>query len=185
MVSAPESRGVFPRRLAPIVPYRAPFESGLRAAAASNRDRPWTDKEERRMAGKTQAAKEGAAKAGAANRDDLVVMHLKALRMAMFVIALILTGFTLWVLRRILEPFVLALFLLIMIDGLARAIERRVPAYPRVAALPTAIVAILAIFGLTLWLTIDNAADFAAQSPVYTQRINALLVSGANTLGLS
>jgi predicted PurR-regulated permease PerM len=126
-----------------------------------------------------------AAKRGATTREDLVVMHLKALRVAMFVIALILTGFTLWVLRRILEPFVLALFLLIMIDGLARAIERWVPAYPRRAALPTAIVAILAIFGLTLWLTIDNASAFAAQAPVYTQRINALLVRGAQAMDLA
>lgn len=126
-------------------------------------------------------AKSPAAKPAA----DPALAHLKALRMAMFVVAVILVGFTLYVLRRILEPFVLALFLLIMIDGLARAIDRRIPAYPRAAALPTAIVSILAIFGLTLWLTIDNATDFAAQAPVYTQRINALLVSGAGTLGLA
>ncbi len=116
---------------------------------------------------------------------DPALAQLKALRMAMFVVAVILTGFTLYVLRRIIEPFALALFLLIMIDGLARAIDRRLPAYPRAAALPTAIVAILAIFGLTIWLTIDNATEFAAQAPVYTQRLNALLVSGANTLGLA
>ncbi|HLZ75119.1 AI-2E family transporter [Phenylobacterium sp.] len=126
-----------------------------------------------------------AGKATAARSGDPVVAHLKALRVAMFVIAVILVGFTLWVLRRILEPFVLSLFLLIMIDGLARAIDRRIPAYPRAAAMPTAIVSILAVFGLTLWLTIDNATAFAAQAPVYTQRINALLVSGAGTLGLA
>jgi AI-2 transport protein TqsA len=58
---------------------------------------------------------------------DPVLLQLKALRMAMFVVAVILTGFTLFVLRRILEPFMLALFLLIMIDGMARAIQRRNP----------------------------------------------------------
>jgi predicted PurR-regulated permease PerM len=126
-----------------------------------------------------------AAKAGATNRADPALAHLKAVRLVLVVIAAILVGFTLWVLRRILEPFVLALFLLIMIDGMARAIERRVPAFSRRAALPTAIVSILAIFGLTLWLTIDNATDFATQAPVYTQRINALLVSGAQALDLA
>ncbi|MGZ6017836.1 MAG: AI-2E family transporter [Phenylobacterium sp.] len=131
------------------------------------------------------AAKAGAAKSAPERSGDPVIVHLRALRMAMFVIAVILTGFTLWVLRRILEPFVLALFLLIMIDGLARGIERRVPAFPRRAALPTAIVSILAIFGLTLWLTIDNASAFATQAPVYTDRINALLVRGAQTLNLA
>lgn len=116
---------------------------------------------------------------------DPALAMLKAVRAALFLIATILVGFTLWVLRHILEPFVLALFLLIMIDGLASAIDRRLPAYPRAAALPTAIVSILAIFGLTLWLTIDNAADFAAQAPVYTARINTLLVSGAERLNLA
>ena len=126
-----------------------------------------------------------AAKAGRAKSSDPALAHLRALRMTMSLVAVILVGFTLWVLRRILEPFVLSLFLLIMIDGLARAIDRRVAVIPRRAALPTAIVSILTIFGLTLWLTIDNATAFAAQAPVYTARINTLLVSGAQTLNLA
>jgi AI-2 transport protein TqsA len=136
-------------------------------------------------AAKKQAETSGADKVRTVTSGDPVLLQLKALRMTMLVVAVILTGFTLFVLRRILEPFVLALFLLIMIDGMARAIERRAPAYPRAAALPTAIVSILAIFGLTLWLTIDNATAFAAEAPLYTQRINAHLVSGANALGLA
>jgi predicted PurR-regulated permease PerM len=114
-----------------------------------------------------------------------VLIQLKALRIALIVIATILTGAALWALRRILEPFVLAVFLLITIDGLARAIQRYVKAFPKWAALPTAIAVILAIFGLAIWLTAANAADFKSQSAVYAARINLLLESGARQLGLS
>jgi AI-2 transport protein TqsA len=100
-------------------------------------------------------------------------------------IAVILAGFTLWALRRILEPFVLALFLLMMIDGLARNLPTRIKGFPKEAALPAAITLIVAIFGLTLWLIADNAAAFAADSKLYTDRLNALLVTGAQHFGLS
>lgn len=109
----------------------------------------------------------------------------RALTIACVVMAVILTGFTLWALRRILEPFILALFLLIMIDGLARALRTHVRGFPKVAALPAAISAIVAVFGLTIWLTGDNAADFAAQSPQYTARINAILEAAAQRFGLT
>ncbi|HEX3886064.1 MAG TPA: AI-2E family transporter [Phenylobacterium sp.] len=120
-----------------------------------------------------------------AKAADPVLLQLQALRVAQMIAAAILVGFTLWALRRILEPFILALFLLIMIDGLARAIKRRAPLFPKAAALPTAIVLILAVFGLTIWLTVDNATDFATQGPVYAARINTLLFSGAQRLGLA
>lgn len=120
-----------------------------------------------------------------AKDSDPVLLQLQALRVAQMITAAILTGFTLWALRRILEPFVLALFLLIMIDGLARVIKRRLPNLPGVVALPTAIILILTIFGLTIWLTVDNATDFAAQAPGYAARINTLLFSGAQRLGLA
>jgi AI-2 transport protein TqsA len=118
-------------------------------------------------------------------RSDPILLQLKALRVAQFITAIILTGFTLWALRRILEPFVLAVFLLLMIDGLARAIKRRLPVVPRPAALPAAIVAILTVLGLAVWLTVNNAADFAAQAPNYAARINDLLVLAAQRFGLT
>ncbi|WP_372784388.1 AI-2E family transporter [Phenylobacterium sp.] len=117
--------------------------------------------------------------------DQSLSIELKSLQIAQIITATILTGFTLWALRRILEPFVLGVFLLIMIDGLARALRNRVPGFPRPAALPAAIAAILAIFGLTIWLTFDNAAGFAAESTAYTVRVNALLSLAAQQFGLT
>ena len=123
--------------------------------------------------------------AAAKSSDQSVLRQLTVLRVAQVITATILTGATLWVLRRIIEPFVLALFLLIMIDGLARGLRTRIPSFPRPAALAAAIAAIVAVFGLAIWLTVDNATAFAAQAPEYAARINALLESGAQHLGLT
>jgi len=44
---------------------------------------------------------------------------------------------------------------------------------------------VVGVLGLTLWLSADNAADFAAKAPIYTARIDALLVAAAQRFGLS
>jgi predicted PurR-regulated permease PerM len=113
-----------------------------------------------------------------------LIGHITTLKVAGVICAVILTGFAFWALRRILEPFVLALFLLIMVDGMARAMTKSIPGLPEKAALPAAFLVIVALFALTVWVSADNAGDFAGQSANYTTRINALLDSGAQHLGL-
>lgn len=113
-----------------------------------------------------------------------ILGQVTALKVAAVITAVVLTGFALWALRRILEPFVLAMFLLIMVDGMARGLRDRIPGFPTKAALPTAITFIVALFGLTLWLAVDNAGAFAADSGAYATRINALLDQGSQRLGL-
>jgi predicted PurR-regulated permease PerM len=110
---------------------------------------------------------------------------LRMLGVANMVVAVILVGAAFYALRRILEPLVLAVFLLIVIDGLARAIGRRAPGLRSWMALTLAMILIVGVFGLTLWLSADNAADFAAKAPTYTARINALLLAGAQRFGLA
>jgi predicted PurR-regulated permease PerM len=110
--------------------------------------------------------------------------QITVLKVAVVVSTIILTGAAFWALRRIFEPFVLALFLLIMVDGIARALTLRVPRFPAKAALPVAFLLIVGLFALTVWVTADNASDFAAHSGEYTARINAQLDAGAQHLGL-
>jgi predicted PurR-regulated permease PerM len=124
------------------------------------------------------------ASARGAERREPLFGEITTLKVAGVVTAVILTGFALWALRRILEPFVLALFLLIMIDGMARTLRHRVKAFPPALALPASIVAILLIFAVTIALTISNAGNFAAQAPGYTQRIDELLAMAADRMGL-
>ena len=110
--------------------------------------------------------------------------RIAVLKVANVIVAVILTGFTVWALRGILEPFVLAVFLLLMIDGMARAFRERARWFPQRAALPVAIVAILALLGLVITLAVRNAGDFLAHSGEYSERLNAILDQGSQRLGL-
>lgn len=110
---------------------------------------------------------------------------MPSLKFSNVVTAVILAGGALWALRGILEPFVLAVFLLIMVDGLARAIERGAPGIGHRLALPTALAVIVGGLGITAWLTANNVADFAAEASRYEARLDGLLFSGAQQLGLS
>ena len=114
-----------------------------------------------------------------------LIRHVSTLKVAAIVTATIAVGFALWALRQILEPFILALFLLFMVDGMARALKARVPGFPHWAALPGAIGVIVAVFVLTIWVTADNGADFAAQSGTYTARLDTVLDKLAQQFGLA
>jgi AI-2 transport protein TqsA len=110
---------------------------------------------------------------------------LRALRITNVIVAVILAGAALWWLRRILEPLVLAAFLLIMMDGLARAIAHRAPRFPERLAMPTAIALVLGALAIAVWLIANNVADFTAEAQRYEGRLDLLLFSSAQRLGLS
>lgn len=118
-------------------------------------------------------------------RTQTIASSLAVLRICGIITAVILTGFTLYALRHILEPFVLALFLLIMIDGLARGLGQHVPGFPKGAALPCAILLIVVGFVATVWVTAENAGDIATRSGLYAAKINLLLQKGAERLGVT
>ena len=113
-----------------------------------------------------------------------IATPMATLRTCAVVMTVILAGFAAWALRHILEPFVLAVFLLLMVDGLAAALKSRVPNFPDRAALPLAIVLIVGLFALAIWMTVNTATDFIAQSHAYEQRINAVLDQSSQRLGL-
>lgn len=96
-------------------------------------------------------------------------------RNAVVVIAVIAAGAALYWLRFLLTPFALAVFLLIMIDGMARAIRRRAPGMPDWAATPAAMGAVVAFFGLSVFIVADNIAAFVGQLNGYLPRLNAMI----------
>ncbi len=105
-------------------------------------------------------------------------------RVAVMVLAAIALGFTLYALRTLLTPLALAVFLLLMIDGLARGLTERVRWIPKVASLPIAIVLIVAMFAGAIWATADNAAHFAHQAGAYSDRLNNLIGMAAGKAGV-
>jgi len=106
------------------------------------------------------------------------------LEAAVMIMAALMTGFTLWAIREFLTPFALAVFLLLMIDGLARGIVKRVPRFPQRAALPAAIILTVALFALSIWSIVVNASHFMSQSAAYTVRLNALLQAVSGRMGI-
>ena len=61
-------------------------------------------------------------------------------RVSLVILAVIATGLALYLLRGILTPLALAVFLAVMVDGFARVIRQYMPWVSEKAALPVAIV---------------------------------------------
>ena len=94
---------------------------------------------------------------------------------ALVVIAVLLSGYALYGLRGIVTPLVLALFLVVMVDGFARELAKRVPFLPEWSALPVALVLTALALGLTVYAVAANAAVFGAQLFDAAPRLNAMI----------
>jgi predicted PurR-regulated permease PerM len=99
------------------------------------------------------------------------------------ILTVLAAGFTCYVLRAILTPFVLAVFLLLVIGGLEGVLTRRTPV-SRSAALPMAIAAVVAVFALSIWLIARNASSILEQSGAYATRLDQILGMVADRFGL-
>jgi predicted PurR-regulated permease PerM len=107
-----------------------------------------------------------------------------AARTATVITAVVLVGATIWWLRGILAPFALALFLMVLIDGVARVVEHRIPHFPRRAALPVSMAMTMAAFGLAAYLVAANAPVFVSQLVAYEPRLNGLIARTAGDIGV-
>lgn len=87
------------------------------------------------------------------------VRHSSSAANAVVVIAAVAAGAALYWLRDILTPLAMAVFLMIMIDGVKRAVERRTPVPSRFAGAAALIVVVLG-FLLSIWIIVDGAAGF-------------------------
>jgi predicted PurR-regulated permease PerM len=105
-------------------------------------------------------------------------------RNALVIVAVIVSGAAFYWLGAILTPLALALFLMVMIDSLARVLAK-VPRFPRMAALPVAIVLAIVGFVLIAFMVADNAAAFAGQLLGDGPKFNARIASLAGAMHLA
>ncbi|MGZ6012504.1 MAG: AI-2E family transporter, partial [Caulobacteraceae bacterium] len=105
-----------------------------------------------------------------------------AARNALMIIAVVAVGVALFFLRPILTPLALALFLMVIIDGLSRVLQRRLPALSERGALAVAILVTVASFGVTVMLIAGNAPSFISQLVADTPRLNAIIHDVAHRL---
>jgi len=96
-------------------------------------------------------------------------------RNALVVLAVIAGGATLYFLAPILTPLALAMFLAVMIDGLARVLQHRLPHVSKTAALPLAVAISLILFGGTAFFVAMNGAAFIGQLVAYGPKLDAVI----------
>jgi len=106
-------------------------------------------------------------------------------RNAIVMMAVVLCGAATWWLRDILTPLVLALFLMVLIDGLARVLEHRIPRFPHRAAMPVAIILSIILFAVTVYLMVDNTTAFIGQLVGYGPKLHATAARVAGQFGVT
>jgi len=105
-------------------------------------------------------------------------------RVSLVILAVIAAGAALFLLRGILTPLALAVFLAVMIDGFARVLRARLPVISERAALILAIVLSVVLFGVSGLVIADNASTFVGQLVAYTPRLNNLIAQVAGLFGM-
>ncbi len=106
-------------------------------------------------------------------------------RAATMIIATVMVGAVVWWLRAILAPLALALFLMVVIDGLARVMENRLRFIPRRATLGLALVLTTLVFVITAYEVTIHATSFLTQLIAYAPQINGLVQRLSQELGMS
>lgn len=118
----------------------------------------------------------------------ITVNHSSVTRNAVVVLAVIAAGAALYWLRDILTPLAMALFLMIMIDGVKRAIERRTPVPQRFAGLASLLLVVTGFF-LSIWIIVDGAAGFftdaSGVSANIGPRLDAIIRDVSALVGIS
>lgn len=104
---------------------------------------------------------------------------------ATIVMAALSTGAAIYLLRDIIAPLALAAFLLIVVSELARLIQRVAPQAPRSLALGLSLGVIAAAFAMISWIIIDNLTGLLANADSYIVRLNSVLVTLGERLGLA
>lgn len=104
-------------------------------------------------------------------------------RNALVVLAVVAAGAALYWLRDILTPLAMAVFLLIMIDGLSRVIQARLGLSPRWAMTGSVTLVILGFVG-SIAIIVDGAQGFIQQATGVVERLDAIIADVAGLAGV-
>lgn len=109
--------------------------------------------------------------------------HPRVVRSCLVILAVVAAGAALYWLRDILTPLALAIFLLIMIDGLARGIGKRTRLSDRASG-ALAILLVLLGFAGSVWIIIEGAVGFIADAADAVSRLDVIIADVARMIGL-
>ena len=100
-----------------------------------------------------------------------------ALRNAGVFVAIVIGGFTIKALNGILTPLIIAVFMLLLIDGVSRTMERRFPSWPNWLRLALGVTFTVAGFTTVVVICVHYGGSFATQVKVLQPRIDGLLLN--------
>jgi predicted PurR-regulated permease PerM len=103
---------------------------------------------------------------------------------AQVIVAVILSGAALYWLAPILTPLALAVFLMLMIDGLARTLRRRLPTLSDDALVVVAIIICILGFVVTVFLVAANGAVFVGKLVALEPKLDGALQRLAHTFNI-
>ncbi len=117
----------------------------------------------------------------------IAVQHSAVARNALVMIAVVAAGAALYWLRDILTPLAMALFLMIMIDGVKRFIEERTRLPDHLAGIAAVLLVVLGFFA-AIGFIVNGAANFFSDASGVTSnigpRIDAIIRDGASLIGM-
>ncbi|HEY2658858.1 MAG TPA: AI-2E family transporter [Caulobacteraceae bacterium] len=108
-----------------------------------------------------------------------------SLRNAGVFMAVVVGGFTLKALNGIITPLIIAVFMLLLIDGVSRTMERRFPAWPQWLRSALGVTVTVAGFTGVVVIFAEYGSSFAAQVKVLQPRIDGLLTQVSANLQIA
>ncbi len=108
-----------------------------------------------------------------------------ALRNAGVFIAVVIGGFTVKALNGIITPLIIAVFMLLLIDGMSRTTERRFPGWPQWLRSTLGITVTVAGFTIVVLIFAHYGGSFATQVKVLQPRIDKLLLQVSANLQIA
>ncbi len=106
-------------------------------------------------------------------------------RVAVGIIAAVAAAAAAHELASILVPLVIAVFLMILVETIARVVRKRAPALPRWFGFAFGIVALAAALVGSVWVVGSYAAALAGQAPAVAARIDEILAALTERFGAS
>lgn len=103
---------------------------------------------------------------------------------ATIIMSVILVAASIFLLQALIAPFLVAVFLLIVIGGLSRMLRRVAPVLNRTVSMGISVVVILAALAIIGWIAFDNITKLLADTDQYTARLNEVALSVQQNLGI-
>lgn len=116
---------------------------------------------------------------------DTGAAPLRPLTIGVAVVAFVAAGAALKALAGIIVPLVLAVFLLLLVDAVARALHHGYPRLPRWTGIAAGLVTVAAAVVGSIWIVAAQAAAATAQAAMIAERVEQLLDELARRFGVT